>query len=142
MKKIILLLSVVALIWVMGCKDDDESDSFVGTWVAQTLTVSGCDDPNRNGTSNLQCSDACYRLTLQGNGDFSYQQGFTVQSGFWVLDGKLKLCSDEEGETVCDEYMADLAQSSLILTTDSTSAGCVSTYVFLREEPADTTSTN
>lgn len=142
MKKIILLLSVGVLVGVIGCGDDDESGSFVGTWIGQTRTIS-CKDPSRSvPTTSLKCDDSCYRLILEGNGDFTYQQGFSTQSGFWELGDKLKLCSDEEGETMCDRYSAQLAQGSLTLVTDSTSAGCVTTLLFFKEEPADTTSTN
>ncbi|WP_420575193.1 hypothetical protein [Ekhidna sp.] len=140
MKKFILILSIVAICWATGCKDDDDSGSFVGTWIGQTKTVS-CKDPSKSiPTAGLRCDDSCYRLTLEGNGDFTYQQGFSEQSGFWELDGRLKLCQDEEGETICEEYDAQVAQGALTLVTDSTSAGCVSTFLFFKEEPADTTS--
>jgi len=144
MKKIILILSVASLVWVMSCKDDDDAGSFVGTWIGQTVSITGCDDPTRNSPpSNLRCDDAfCYRLDLEGNGDFTYREGLSTRTGFWDLNGSLKLCTDEEGETVCEKFDAQIAQGNLFLTADSTSAGCVYQYIFFREEPADTTSTD
>jgi hypothetical protein len=143
MKKIFLLLSTVGLLWIAGCKNDDDAGSYIGTWIGQTETISNCkgSNINRNGTKQLKCEDSCYRLILGDDGNFSYQQGFDVQTGFWELDGKLKLCMEEEGEVLCDQYASQIAQGTLTLVSDSTSAGCISTILFFKEQPADTTST-
>ena len=138
MKKFQLLIVTFSLILILGCGKDDSADSFVGTWVAETIKVSGCADEGRNGSEDVPCDHSCYRLELMGDGNYTFQQDFTVESGFWVLDGKLKLCSDQEGETICDEYIALLAQGGLELSSDSTSSGCVTTYIFMKEDPADT----
>jgi hypothetical protein len=127
-----------SLIWISGCGKDDSADSFIGTWVAETIEVSGCADEGRNGTEEVPCDDSCYRLELRGDGNYTFQQDFTVESGFWVLDGKLKLCMNEEDETVCTEYLPVLTQGGLELSSDSTSSGCVTTYFFMKADPADT----
>ena len=126
------------LMWISGCGKDDSADSLVGTWEAETIEVSGCADDRRNGSEDVPCNDSCYRLQLMGDGNYTFQQDFAVESGIWSLDGKLKLCLDDEGEIVCEEYLAVLGQGSLELSTDSTSSGCVTTYFFIKVDPADT----
>lgn len=126
---------------MIGCSDDDSSGNFIGTWVASSVAVSNCQTDARNGTDPLTCDDvSCTRLELNSDNTYSFQRGLAVSNGTWSGGSTLELCQDEEGEIVCERFGVQFSGISLILTADSTSSGCISTYFFNPEIPADTTS--
>jgi len=142
MKKIMLILCAYTGIMTVGCSDEDSSGDLVGVWVAEQIVVTGCRDEARNGTEELECNISCYRLNLQSNGDYTFQQGFTTELGFWRSGDRLELCMDEEGEVLCESFNIDFAQNTFIMSTDSSSSGCVTSYVFAPEVVVvDTTQT-
>ena len=136
-----LFLSGLVILISISCSEDDRSDSLIGTWVAESIVVTGCSDESRNGTELVECNDSCYRLVLESSGDYSFQREFSTEVGTWDAGDRLRLCQDEEGEIVCEEFNIDFAQINLILSTDSTSSGCVTSFIFAPEVAADTTQT-
>lgn len=138
MKKIIPLL-LITCIWFIGCSDDDSSGNFIGTWVATSVVVSNCQDDNRNGADELACDDVtCYRLELNADETYSYQRGLGVETGTWDSGDVLRLCMDQEGEITCESFGVQFSGISMILTADSTTSGCISSFFFDPEVPADT----
>ncbi len=126
---------------MIGCSDDDSLGNFVGTWVASSVTVSNCQDEARNGTDQVSCDDVtCTRLELNSDKTYSFQRGLSIERGTWDGGSSLELCKDEEGEIICERFGVQFSGISLILTTDSTSSGCISSFIFNPEIPADTTS--
>ena len=142
MRKIIPLL-LITCIWFIGCSDDDSGGNLIGTWVGTSIVVTDCQDNNRNGVDPLSCDDvSCYRLELAANDSFTYQRGLAIESGTWEVNDFLFLCTDQEGERSCERFEVQFSGISMILVADSTSSGCVSSYIFDPEVPADTTSSS
>ena len=134
MKNIAPLL-VLSCIWLIGCGDDDSSDSFIGIWVADNITVSNCSDVSRNSSDAVSCDAvSCYRITFGGDGVHSFQRGLATETGTWSVGDVLNLCLDEEGEITCESFLAQFSDASLILTSDSTSSGCITAYLFNKQE--------
>lgn len=139
MKKIIPFLLITS-VWLISCSDDDNTGNFIGTWVASSIVITDCQDGNRNGTNEVSCDDvSCYRLVLDGSDNsYSFQRGLTIERGTWDVNDFLLLCMDEEGERTCEQFAVQFSGISMILTSDSTSSGCVTNYFFSPETPVDT----
>lgn len=130
MKKNIPFLLILC-IWFAGCGDDDISATFVGTWVADNITVSNCSEPARNVSTPVDCDDvACYRLVLAGDKTYTFQRGLPSETGTWDSGDFLTLCQENEGEVICEKFAYQFSGISMILTSDSTSSGCISTFTF------------
>lgn len=141
MKQILLAAAFFALLLFISCNEKDGNSSYTGIWVANELEISNCQDDARNGSELLNCDEAsCFRLALNGDGSYTFQQGFLQTRGNWSRDGRdLFLCLEDEGEVSCSKYLAVLTNESLVVSTDSTTAGCITTYNFNREEQTDST---
>lgn len=138
MKKIIPLL-LISCVWFIGCGDDDSSGNFIGVWVANSIVVTNCQDDNRNGANGVACDDvSCYRLELNEDNTYSFQRGLGIEEGTWDVDDFLVLCVEQEGEIDCENFSVQFSGISMILTADSTSSGCTSSYFFDPETPTDT----
>ncbi|WP_420318644.1 hypothetical protein [Ekhidna sp.] len=134
MKKNILLLTLVALIGVTGCKDDDESGSYVGIWEGDSVASTDCDNPTDNGSTNRSCSDTrCYLLELNADGTFRFQEGLPIRTGTWTVSGGFSLCVEEDGEQVCEMYTAIVNSTALRLASENETTGCTITQIFTRQ---------
>ena len=137
MKKFLLILSAISLIWISGCKDDDRSGSFVGVWIGTTVAVTDCMEPTDNSERSLSCDDSsCYRLDLNGDGTYTYQEGLAITPGTWSTAGGITLCSVEDGEEVCETYAAVVNSTTLTLSTTNEDTGCITSLIFTRTEEA------
>lgn len=139
MKKIIPFL-IILTIWFAGCSEDDANGNVTGTWVATSRLITDCQDGNRNGADELPCDDvSCYRLELDGsNNTYSFQRGLSIENGNWNVDDFLFLCMTEENEQSCEKFEIQFSGISMILISDSTSSGCVTTLFFDPEIVSDT----
>ncbi len=138
MKKIIPFLLILC-IWFIGCGDDDASGNFIGVWVASSVVTTNCQDVTRNGSDGLPCDDvSCYRLELNADDTYSFQRGLGIENGNWDVGDFLVLCVTEENETVCENFSVQFSGISMILTADSTSSGCISSFIFEPEIQSDT----
>ncbi len=143
MKKILLLLLAISLIWTSGCKDDDKTGSFVGLWIGTKIEVTDCTDPTDVSQENLSCDDTeCYRLELNGDNTYFYQEGLPSKTGNWSTAGGITLCVLEDGEEVCETFAATVNSTTLTLSETNEDSGCVTSYIFTRteemeEEPDD-----
>lgn len=138
MKKPLLLLSILACLFFVNCSEDDSDDflsPLVGTWETTSLTSSGCNDPQENGT--LTCTGApCFELTINSNGTYSFQDNtedpVTTETGtIEVTATTFSAC--ETGETDCsaDPYTIDGDELTVMFQEDD-SPGCTFTVVFNR----------
>ncbi len=139
MKKIF----VVSLLFLVlaGCDDDDQGAALIGVWIGDFRDVTLCDnDPTAAQTFSLRCNaSTCYRLTLNGDGSYTYQQGTLVENGTYTGDFTvLTLCMDEEGETECTTYTVEGNTSATldISMTDATT-GCKTTFFFSKDTSSD-----
>lgn len=117
----------------MNCKEDDEGDVYVGVWIG-TVAETDCPSDEDDFSNELACDEnTCYRLTIVGDGSFTYQQGLATLTGTWSVSGSsLSLCTLEDGEQECVLYATTLgAKLTLSLLTEST--GCTTTTTFDRE---------
>lgn len=130
-KLIILLLIPILLI---NCKEEDDGLNYVGVWVGSTQKVTECMDEEDNGSNELTCDDnTCYRLTLNGDDTFTFQQGLPTLSGTWsVTETTLTLCTLEDGETECLFYDTVLG-SRLEMSISNENTGCITSITFERE---------
>ncbi|MEP0984221.1 hypothetical protein [Ekhidna sp.] len=134
MQKIILLLLSISLIGVSGCKDDDESGSFVGVWVGASVTVTDCNNPINNSTTTRSCDETrCYRLELNADGTYSFQEGLPVRTGTWTASGGLVLCVEEDGEEICETLETTVNSTTLTISSTNEANGCITTQIFSRQ---------
>ncbi|MEO1253381.1 MAG: hypothetical protein AAFY41_00665 [Bacteroidota bacterium] len=139
MKKNILVLSVSIIVAFSSCSDDDGSGSFVGVWIGNNITTTNCSDDEDNDSETLRCGDTCYRLELNSDDTFSYQEVLATRSGTWSTSGGLTLCVEEEGEEICETYIVALTSTTLAITDSTSSSGCTTTINFQRELETDVT---
>lgn len=137
-------LFAVCLIFLclISCGDDDQGAALIGIWIGDFQDVTQCDD-DLDGvrSTTLRCtSSTCYRLALNADGSFSYQQGTLVENGTYTGDfSKLTLCMDEEGETNCITYTVEgNTSATLDISTTNEATGCKTTIFFTKERPDDT----
>ncbi|MEO9870852.1 hypothetical protein [Ekhidna sp.] len=140
MKKILPFL-LITVFYIVSCKDDDRlTEVLTGTWIGQRIDITNCSDDARNISEEVDCGDvSCFRLILNSN-TYSFQQRTSVTEGTWSVGDVLSLCVEEENEIICDEYLFTLTGASLILSADTTSARCVTTFTFDKLFEQDTTS--
>lgn len=139
MQKIIILLLSVSMISISGCKDDDKSGSFVGVWIGTSVTVTDCSNPINNSTTNRSCDDTrCYRLELNADGTYSYQEGLPIRTGTWTVGESLTLCVEEDGEEVCETLATTVSSTTLTISTTNEANECVTTQIFSRQFAEET----
>ncbi|MEQ9468347.1 MAG: hypothetical protein RLN88_13115 [Ekhidna sp.] len=135
MKKILLLLLSISLIWSTGCGGDDDTGSFVGVWIGLSVEVINCANENNNSFDSFDCDEeSCFRLELKDDGTYTYQEGLAIRSGDWNASGGLTLCTLEDGEEVCENYSASAAGSTLVYSFINETTECETLYTFIREE--------
>lgn len=137
MKKNILVLSVSIIISFSSCSDDDGSGSFVGVWIGNNITTANCSDDEDNDSETLRCDDTCYRLELNSDDTFSFQEVLATRAGTWSTSGGLTLCVEEDGEQVCETYMVALTSTTLGISSTDEDTGCITTINFQRERDID-----
>lgn len=124
----------MAPLLLMNCKEDDEGEVYEGVWIGSNVKVENCNTAEDEYNNDLTCDDnSCYRLSLNGDGTFSFQEVLDTKIGTWSVSGSsLSLCIDEEGEQECTTYSTTIgARLTLSLTSEST--GCTTTTTFGRE---------
>ena len=132
-------LFVVTLLFLVlaGCGDDDQGAALIGVWIGDFRDVTLCDnDPTAAQTFSLRCnSTTCYRLELNADGTYSYQQGTLVENGTYTGNFTvLTLCMDEEGETVCMTYTVEgNTSATLDISMTDEATGCKSTFFFSKD---------
>jgi len=135
MKKLLILFFASSLF--VGCSEDNEGRALIGVWEAYLQEVSNCsNDPDAIRNTNLRCSDAtCFRLVLNTDGTYSFQQGTLVENGTYTGDfNALTLCMDEEGELVCTTYaVEENTSATLFISTTNEASGCKTTLFFDKE---------
>ncbi len=133
--KFFTCLVILALLFSCG-KDDDTSGSFFGTWVATNIDITDCENFTLNDMRSVQCTDnSCYRLELRDTLTYSFQTGQEFENGTWSADGAvLTFCFEGEDETVCRTATGILSTSGLRLSFEEGNAGCITSYIMVREE--------
>lgn len=135
MQKIQRLLTITCIACLtFSCSDDDETANFIGVWESSSVTVTDCANPIDNNTSRRSCDDTrCFRLTLNADDTFSFQEGLPIKSGRWSVSGSnISLCIEEDGEEVCETYFVSLNSVTLTLGTLNETTECITNQVFDR----------
>ena len=134
MKKLTVLLLSVS--FFVGCSEDDEGKALIGVWEGQFQEVSNCiNNPDEIRTTNLRCNDiTCFRLELNADGTYVYQQGTPVENGTYTGNfSALTLCMDEEGELQCTTFtVEENTSSTLFISTTNEASGCKTAIFFQR----------
>lgn len=154
MKKSVLLLSVLILIFC-SCKKDDpapKTESILGTWYSTVSVVTNCTDEESNGDLTFSCPNGdCISYTFVEDsvageevGEMTLEQLYSYQrttngstsneSGTFSLSaGKIELCIDEEGEVSCRTLDLVLSGDELSLTGTDQETDCKEVVSFDRE---------
>ena len=135
--KIKLLILLIAPLLLMNCKED-EVNAHVGTWIGTTMVATGCTLDEDNFSDELACDEnSCYRLTVNEDGTFSYQEGLRTNSGTWSNSKNvLSLCTLDDGEEECIEYNTNIfTKLSLSLLDEET--GCTVATTFIKDVPSE-----
>lgn len=132
--KIKFLILLIAPILFTNCGKDDSAKTYEGTWIGTTEEIAGCKFEEDDLSSDLSCDDnSCYRLTLNGDGSFTYQEDLSTRDGTWTVSGDtLTLCSEDDGENVCVTYSASIGATLTLSVVNGTSE-CTTTTTFGRE---------
>lgn len=132
MKKILVLF--LSLSFLASCSEDNEGEALIGVWIGQFQEVGGCsNNPDEIRTTNLRCTDAtCYRLELNSDGTYSYQQGTVRENGTYTGNfSALTLCMDEEGELQCTTFaIEENTSATLFISTTLEATGCKTSVFF------------
>ncbi|GAB4239957.1 MAG: hypothetical protein Tsb0034_16160 [Ekhidna sp.] len=135
MKKIIFPL-LLATLFLVNCEDDDKSGALIGVWIGESREVIECTDDSKNRIFDLDCTNtSCFRLEILADGTYSYKQGTVTDFGDWSGGGtSLRLCTDEEGETLCTDYIIEENTSvTLGISTTDEATACKTIIFFQRE---------
>lgn len=119
-----------------SCNDDDNSaESYVGTWIATTEETTDCTDARDNSFQMLSCTDVdCFRLTLNGDGTYSFQEGLPTEVGTWSASGRtLSLCTENDGEQTCRFSTGIFQGAGLLFSISDEDTGCTTMYTMERE---------
>ncbi len=138
MKKILSVCLLSFLVFNISCSDDDKSGSFVGIWIGDNITIFDCDRDTDNSTESLICTEvSCYRLILNRDNTFSFQEDLATRTGTWSTSGGLTLTIEEDGEEVSERYDVALTSSTLGISQTNETIGCITTISFDREIAAE-----
>jgi len=121
----------------VGCSEDNEGRALIGSWKGKFREISDCfNNPDDLDSKNLRCNDAtCFRLILNTDGNYSFQQGTLVENGTYTGNfDALTLCMDEEGELSCITYeVEENTSATLFISTTNEASGCRTAIFFDKE---------
>lgn len=129
-KPFLLVVLVISIIAVSSCSDDDAKNDLLGSWVANTVVNSSCDDSADDGTTTLTCTtENCIRIIFTEGSEYEIQMTASNatrrESGTIRIDGStIDLCEEEEGVSVCNRFSFSVSSSTLVLTMNDESTGC------------------
>jgi hypothetical protein len=132
--KIKFLILLIAPIFFTNCGKDDTGKTYEGNWIGSSEEITGCKFEEDNSSIDLTCdANSCYRLTLKGDGSFTFQEGQPLIEGTWEVSGStLSLCSEDDGENVCVAYASTIGTTLTLNVTNSKSL-CTTVLTFSRE---------
>ena len=131
------IAAILLIVFFAGCgNDDDTSATFFGTWIATNIEIRNCDDPNNDDFRSVQCSDVdCYRIELNTDGSFAFQQGLVTQRGDWTAsDAIITFSTENEGEIIQTNAVGVISSQTLRLTFTSETDNCETSYIMERQE--------
>jgi len=136
--KIKLFGALLFIAFLFSCKDDDTTDSYIGTWVASRIDVSDCENFSLNDSRPVQCNDnTCYKIIFTDSATYTFQIGLDFENGTWASDGvNLTFCQDDEGEQVCKTATGVISASGMRLSFVEGNEGCITAYVMSKEDNA------
>lgn len=129
-KPFVLVVFVASFMAVSSCSDDDAKNDLLGSWVANTVVNSSCDDSADDGTTTLTCTtEDCIRIIFTEGSEYEIQMTASNatrrESGTIRIDGStIDLCEEEEGVSVCNRFSFSVSSSTLVLTMNDESTGC------------------
>lgn len=143
MKSILTSIAVIFSVVVLtsSCNDDKESspsNPIVGTWVLETITMSGCDDDDENGNFSLGCTaTTCSKVTTTKDGKFSSSTtlgGITVNdNGTYAVSGNsLEICVDNGTDCSTTQFQLSNSNNNLTMKETDEETGCLTTAVYKR----------
>ncbi|WP_420318451.1 hypothetical protein [Ekhidna sp.] len=143
MKKILnLVLALVITLTSSSCGDDDEGPDFitpfVGTWQANSLTATGCNNSEDNGTFTCDPEPYCLQITIESDGSYTLMEAGsqTTETGsISATATRLNIC---ENGSDCDDaqYSFNGSNSFTVIITDdadSDTPGCTNTLTFTKQ---------
>ncbi|MEP1094856.1 MAG: hypothetical protein ABJG78_07075 [Cyclobacteriaceae bacterium] len=136
--KIKLFSTLLFMAFLLSCKDEDTTGSYIGTWTASRIDVSDCENFSLNNSRPVQCTDnTCYQINFTDSAAYTFQIGLEFESGTWASDGvNLTFCREEEGEQICKTATGVISASGMRLSFVQGNEGCITAYVMSKEEEA------
>lgn len=130
-----LAVCLLALVFLLNCKDEDTTGDYIGVWVATNIDITDCENFTNDEFRSVQCNDnTCYRISLNADGTYTFQKGLEFEQGNWSADGAvLTFCFDEEGEQSCSEGTGILNSTGMRLSFEEGPPGCITGYILVRE---------
>ena len=139
LKSVVVIFSIILL--TASCNDDKESspsNPIVGTWVLETITMSGCDDDDENGSYSLGCTaTTCSKVTTTKDGKFSTSTtlgGVTVNDNgtYSVTGNSLAICVDNGTDCSTTEFLLSSNNNNLTMKETDDETGCLTIAVYKR----------
>lgn len=96
-------LSVLALILLVSCQDNENINPLLGTWTLKAITTQNCKDPSQNMTFNFACvNSVCNRYIFNADGTLKIEQssnkGTTVTEGTYTISNETVITHITEGQ--------------------------------------------
>ena len=138
MTKLTTLVLGLCVVLFIGCNKNEEDflTPLVGTWETFSISSTGCDDPDSNGT--LTCTGGpCFVVAINSNGTYNLQDNTvlpvqTETGTVTVTANSITLC--ETGATDCSPEIYTLTGDTLVIIfTDDDDPGCIFTAPFSKQ---------
>jgi hypothetical protein len=132
-----VLFSIVMV--TSSCNDDKDSspsNPIVGTWVMESVTLSGCDDDEDNGEYELGCTNTtCSKVTVSKNGGFTSTTTFGGQTetdnGTYEITGnKIEICTDGGTDCSISDFQLSDGDKKLTMKEIDEDSGCLMNVIY------------
>ncbi|MGE0587864.1 MAG: hypothetical protein AB7O48_04780 [Cyclobacteriaceae bacterium] len=131
MKNLLRLLTicfVTSLAMLSACKDDDEANPLIGTWIFKSEATTECSDSDFNGTES--CSTDCDEIVITATTitDDTGSSNYTLDGNKIVISGSLG------GVTFSVTVTYSISGNQLTITDETdTTFGCKTVTVFTKK---------
>lgn len=143
MKSSLTLVAVIfsVSLFTSSCNDDKESappNGIAGTWVLSSMSLTGCDDDDENGSANTTCTPTnCSKITATKGGQFTVNitiGGFNeTETGTYKVSGStLEICDNAGADCSATQFQLSNSNNTLTLKETDDETGCLVTAVYKR----------
>jgi hypothetical protein len=119
-----ITLSVLAIVFLPSCQDDENINPLLGTWTLTAVTTQNCKDPRQNVTVNFGCGNStCNKYTFSADGTLKFEhftdKGITVTEGTYSISDATVVAHIAGAETPTTRtFNVDLSESKYLYLSE------------------------